>query len=267
MKFKTIFIVFNIIIIFSFVFIFFMPLFLLGWEYSQVFWEKNWPLALAFAAIIAALNVFFGMNRKLFSYLEQEDWPELIGYLEDLVYNRGKIRPQYIKLLVNTYMVTSNVAGIERLEKYLGEKKPLILERNALLFGVPHVLRNDASDMESYFGRLLTSRHVEGLDWIKWNHAFSLLLARRLGDADTEFRALVRSSSDTTIKLLSIYFLATVTDPSRDSENALVGEAKQYLKKRFTREKLARELESAKSDVHVVILSRLVDDAADWLYT
>jgi hypothetical protein len=184
MKFKTIFIVFNIVIVLSFLFIFFLPLALLGVEYSQAFWERNWPLAVVFVVIIGAMNAFFAGNWRLFSLLEKEDWPSLITYLEDRVYTKGRIRGQYIKLLVNTYMVSSNVSGIEKLEAHVGEKKPALLEKNALLFGVPHVLRNDGADMEAYFGRYLHSRKSESAEWIDWNFSFALLLERKLDDAD-----------------------------------------------------------------------------------
>lgn len=268
MKFKTIFIVFNVIIICSFLFIFFMPLALLGWEYSQVFWERNWVLAAIFIVIIAALNVFFGANWRLFSLLEKEDWPALVAYLEDRIFVKGRLYGQYIKLLVNTYMVSSNVAGIEKLEEYIRGKKPALLERNALLFGVPHVLRNDGADMERYFGTFLDSKRVESRDWVSWNYAFALLLEKKLPEADGRLRSLVADSRDAAVKLLSLYFVDTVSSGLHDmsAPDPLIEGGKASLKKKYTREKFARELENAKAEVHIVILSRLLDDAMNWLY-
>ncbi len=69
MKFKTIFILFNAVIIFSFLIIYFMPLMMLGWEYATVFWSKNWFLPLLFAGVLALLNTYFISNWKLFSLL------------------------------------------------------------------------------------------------------------------------------------------------------------------------------------------------------
>ena len=48
MKFKTIFILFNIVIIASFAIIFFMPLMMLGWDYTAIFWKNNWFLPIVF---------------------------------------------------------------------------------------------------------------------------------------------------------------------------------------------------------------------------
>ena len=66
MKFRTIFILFNVVIIVSFLFVFLLPLFLLGPESSLGFWKGNWYLALFFLALIAGLNAFFIVNRQTF---------------------------------------------------------------------------------------------------------------------------------------------------------------------------------------------------------
>ena len=77
MKFKTIFLLFNIIIVISFVFIFFMPVFMLGADYGITFWQKNWPLAIFFVLILAAFNGFFLSNWQVFSLIEAERWDSI----------------------------------------------------------------------------------------------------------------------------------------------------------------------------------------------
>jgi hypothetical protein len=268
MKFKSIFIVFNIIIVFSFLFIFFMPLALLGWDYTSVFWGKNWPLALVFVAIIGALNVFFALNWKIFSMLEREEWTQLASFLEERVYRKKSFRSQYVRILVNTYMVSSNVGGIERLEEAVRRDKPALLERNALLFGIPYVLKNDGAKMESFFAPFLPSKKVESRDWIAWDYSFALLVQKKPGEAAARLRELVRTSRDACIKLLSLYLIATTEGgkPADGTSDPVTTGVREYLKTKFPRDKLAKEIERAKGEVYVVILSRLLDDALDWLY-
>ncbi|NLJ47390.1 MAG: hypothetical protein GX430_12650, partial [Treponema sp.] len=62
MKFKTIFILFNAVVAFSFLFIFLFPLFILGGEYAVGFWKTNWFLGILFLVILGILNWFFLSN-------------------------------------------------------------------------------------------------------------------------------------------------------------------------------------------------------------
>ena len=114
MKFKFIFILFNILIIFSFLMIVILPIIVFDSEYAALFWKGKWYFSLVFIAVIAGLNIYFINNWKLFSYLENENWPGLIDYLEDQIYNKKKISKRRVLLLINTYLLHS---GIEKLEK------------------------------------------------------------------------------------------------------------------------------------------------------
>ena len=73
MKFKAIFVIFNLIILVSFLFIFLIPFFMLGWDYTQVFWTENWSVALVFVGVMAGLAILavqFGPQRLLCGELE-----------------------------------------------------------------------------------------------------------------------------------------------------------------------------------------------------
>ena len=52
MKFRLLFIIFNFVILASFLLIFLMPAFVLGWEYTSVFWSTNWPVGLVFLVVL-----------------------------------------------------------------------------------------------------------------------------------------------------------------------------------------------------------------------
>jgi hypothetical protein len=59
MKFRTIFWIFNIVLLISFLAVGFMPIPLLGWEVTQQFWGDYWYLFLAFLLGIVVINVLF----------------------------------------------------------------------------------------------------------------------------------------------------------------------------------------------------------------
>ena len=89
MKFKTIYILFNAVILLSFGFIFLMPLLLLGSDYFSLFVSKNWIAGALFLLTLIIINGYFLWNWKLFHLLETEDWRGLINLLENRVYEKG----------------------------------------------------------------------------------------------------------------------------------------------------------------------------------
>ncbi len=271
MKFRTIFVLFNVVIIISFLFVFLLPFFLLGGEYSLSFWKGNWYLALFFLALIAALNAFFLANRKVFTLVEREDWGALSAHLVDLIFAKKRYRATHVRLLVNAYLLQSNVDGIERLEAELSAKKPALLRSSALLFGVTRLLRNRPAEAEDFFAKYLEAREVQSRDWLRFDYAFSLVLQRRIVDALPILRE-GAGSRDAVLALLSAYLIgslgaAAVPEKEERAELLAFAEAaKARLAKRFGGPRWSREVERAKNEVHIVILSKLIDDAGAWLF-
>ncbi|MBL8967525.1 MAG: hypothetical protein JNG85_10965 [Spirochaetaceae bacterium] len=271
MKFRTIFILFNAVIVISFLFVFLMPFFLLGPEYSLSFWTGNWYLALIFVLLIGGLNAFFIANWKVFILVEREDWGALAAHLVDRIFTRKRYGGRHVALLVNAYLLQSDVEGIERLELELGEKRPELLRRNAVLFGVTRLLRNRPAEAEAFFARFLEAKDVENREWLRFDYAFSLVLQRKAAEALPRLRGGV-SSRDAVLSLLSAYLLGSLgaaaasTEAERAELVALADATKDRLKKRFPGQRWNREVERAKSEVHIVILSKLIDDAGRWLF-
>jgi len=263
MKFKTIFIIFNIVIIFSFIFIALMPLFILGYEYASVFWANNWILGLIFVLIIVFLNIYFGYNWQLFQLLESEDWPKLMEFLEGRLYNKKRVRDQYIRILINTYFVQSKVDEIEKLETFLSNEAPRQQRKHAVVLGIPKLLRNDPEEMEQYYGAFLGDKAVRGLEWIRWNYAFSLLLKGDNERVKQELLTLVSKTRNNIVFLLSVYLLSSMY--LQEGERQKVTEARNALKKRYTRESLDKEVHKHSDDLQVVIMLRLIDEAKEWL--
>jgi len=272
MKFRTIFILFNIVIVASFLFVFLLPLFLLGGDTSLAFWSGNWYLAIFFVALIAALNGFFLANRKVFVLVEREDWTALSAYLGERIYAKGIFKASHIRLLINAYLLQSNVDAIEKLEIELANKRPKLLRREALLFGVTRLLRNMPAEAEAFFARYLEAKEVESRDWLRFDYAFSLALQKRVSDALPFLREASRSR-DAILSLLGAYLLGTLgiaaatSEEERTEIRAEAEASRARLRKRFPGPRWSSEVERAKNEVHIVILSKLIDDAGRWLFS
>jgi hypothetical protein len=271
MKFRTIYILFNVVVVISFLFVFFMPFFLLGPGYSLEFWKSNWYLALIFLAVMAALNVFFLLNWKVFVLVEREDWPGLSAHLVDLIFNKKRYTGRHVALLVNAYLLQSDVEGLARLEAELSAHKPALLRKNALLFGVTRLLRNKPAEAEAFLLPYLEARDVDNREWLRFDYAFSLVLQRRFSQASPTLEEGLRAK-DAVLALLSAYLLGSLvfaaagTPEEKARLDALAASCKTSLRKRFPPQRWTKEVERAKAEIHIVILSKLIDDAGTWLF-
>lgn len=265
MKFKVIFALFNAVVVLSFLFIFLMPVFFLGWDYTQLFWSSNWILAAAFAAVMIGLNAYFLSNWKLFSYLESEDWHGLISYLEDRIYRKGRISRQHIRVLVNTYVVVANTDGIAALEEHLRERAPGYLPRFALHFGIPHLVRNDPQDIEEYYGQMRENPRCRDKSWIDWSYAFALMLQEKHREAKDVLRGLLNKAKNPILRLLTVYLMDAFSVSDNEVRN-LVVEEKRRLQSTYTWSQWEREVERNRGNLQVVVLSRLIRDASTWAF-
>ena len=271
MKFRTIYILFNVVVVISFLFVFLLPFFLLGPEYSLEFWKGNWYLALVFLLVIAALNVFFAANWKIFTLVEKEDWSSLSVHLVDKIFNKKRYSSRHVGLLVNAYLLQSDVEGIQRLENELAANRLDLLKRNAVLFGVTRLLRNRPEEASEFLKPFLDSKGAEAREWLRFDYAFSLALQKRFVEA-TPFLTEGLESKDAVLCLLSAYLvgsLAAASAATEDNQNELKARAeatRASLKKRFSNQRWNREVERAKGEIHIVVLSKLIDDAGRWLF-
>jgi hypothetical protein len=269
MKFRTIYILFNVVVVASFLFVFFLPFFLLGGEYSLAFWKTNWYLALVFILIIGGLNAFFLANWKIFTCVEREDWATLSAYLVDKIFTKKRYSSHHVTLLVNAYLLLGDVEGIGKLEAELASRRPELLRKNAVLFGVTRLLQNKPAEAEAFFKGYLEAKGVENRDWLRFDYAFSLVLERRVPEALPFLREGL-SSGDAVLSLLSAYLIgslgaAAAPEAEREELHKLSDATRSQIKKRFPGKKWEREVERAKGEVHIVILSKLIDDAGRWL--
>ncbi len=271
MKFRTIFILFNIVLVFSFCFIFFMPLFLLGSGYMADFWSKNWPLGGFFVLVLGVFNAFFLSNWKLFKLVEGEDWEALSSWLKRAMTEKGRINRRFVRLFVNASLLRSDMAAIEELEGLLGERKPRLLARDAVLFAAARLLKNDADATMAFVKPYVGSGGVDQPHWLSFYYAFSLILQKNPLDAVPVLTKLL-AQKDPVLALLAAYLLASLCAPGAEDEarremTEAAGKTKASLKARYNAEAWSRETEKAKSEVHIVILSKLIDEAGAWFFS
>ncbi|WP_319561930.1 hypothetical protein [Marispirochaeta sp.] len=262
MKFKVIFILFNVVILFSFFVIFFMPLAVLGWEYTREFWADNWYLPLVFFLIMGVLNLYFIRNWRLFSLLEREEWGGIIGYVLSRLEN-NHVRNQEVRMAINAALISSRLNTISKIEELLREKRPSAMPAFALSLGIPYLLNNDPPGAESYFREFLEIRG-EDRPWIVWCYGFSLLLQRRLEDAKIQFLSL-REEKTPILNLLTAYMLDTCAvqdEEAKQHQVALVA----GLRAKYSRADFMKLAEKARTSVHIVVLGKVLDEAIEWLF-
>ncbi|MBI9099716.1 MAG: hypothetical protein JEY91_14650 [Spirochaetaceae bacterium] len=261
MKFKSIFFLFNIVVIFSFSLIFVLPLILLSGSYSSVFWMDNWYLAGIFFILIAGLDSYFIINWKLFVFLEKEDWNNLTLYLEDKIYVQGQFRKQYIKLMINTSLAVSNLDKIDRLAKEIGDRKPKLMSRYALLLGIPLFLRNNTEEAVIFYGKYKDETDTRHKSWVKWVYAFSLIQESNKDMAQAVLLKIFESKTDDILEILTLYSLDSLSYTSESMNRTL----EQYREKYGSEKKWNTFLDSMRGkNIFILLLTGLLDEARKW---
>lgn len=271
MKFKSVFVLFNLVVAASFGFVFAMPFLALGSEYAWGFWAGHWPVAAALAALLAGVDAFFFANRRLFALLEGEDWPGLCHYLEGRVVGKGRWSPRLVRLLANSYLVMSDPASVVALEAKAASARPSLLDKNALVFAVARILSKDHAGAASFLAARRASGKAEEPEWVDFYFGFASLLARDFESAASALEPLSRTAKDALVVALSAGFLSgslakalpEKADSLRSSADAARARVKAKLRDRAAWD---REVERSKAEMHVVVLSKTVAEAAAELY-
>ncbi|MDR1625591.1 MAG: hypothetical protein LBT33_03545 [Spirochaetia bacterium] len=268
MKFKTIYFFFNAILVVSFTVIFFMPFFMLGWDYVKVFWTQNWYLPLVFFLTVAVLNAYFLSKWKLFSLLESENWKEASQYLERRIYEKNSSSRQAVRILINTCIVLADIVALARLSRHIAENKPRLFAVFALDLGVPYIIRGDPAMMEAYFEKALRNPRVRKRDWLRWNLAFARMAGGGYADREKvreELSLLAKKEEDPLLVLLSVYLLDKSAEKG-DDEARLIAGVCSSLKGKYTREAWVKTVGRSRNTLMGLVLSKLADEAEKWLF-
>jgi len=262
---KAIFLLLNAVLGVAFLVIFLTPLFLVGGDWFSMFWTRNWPIAVVFAVTLAAIDTYFMLNWKLFTGLEKESWTEVAAFLEERILRKGWITAGRVRLLLNTYLVTSNTDGILALEAHLAQKRPGFLGRFSLPFGIPHLLARDPAASEAWFRTQLDRPRLADRDWTRWNHAFCLLQAKRRDEARAALGDLVDQVPDPVLLLLPVQLLEAIPQPDVAAQ-ARAAARRDSLRSAHTPSSIQKAIERSSANIQVVVLSRLLQDATQWLF-
>ncbi|RPJ09061.1 MAG: hypothetical protein EHM28_02595 [Spirochaetaceae bacterium] len=265
MKFKIIFLLFNIVLLFSFVFIFLSPLFIFGEETFTFLLKENYYIAIIFSVFLIFFNIYFFKNWKFYSYLEREDWNALIAFLEETILRKGKLRKSYIKVFLNATIVTSQIGKIQELERLLAVKKPAIIRQYSTQFSIPYLLGGKPEDAESFFASLLSQAGTCDRDWIRWNLAFSLLQQNKTDQAQKELSGILEARPEFPVVLLTLYMLESYSARDKNVEQIVANEKEQY-RKSMTPGKWTQLKSSRKQNIESLILSQILSDAAAWFF-
>ncbi len=268
MKFKTLFLLFNVIILVSFAFIFLMPLPVLGWEYALSFWGQNWGIAVLFVALLAGIDVYFFSQWRLFSLLEREDWSGLRALLETELKKKGSLGPQKTRIFLNACLIGQNPGRISELRDQYLAKKVRFVPKVALSLGLPLVLEGKAEAIEGFFGPLAESRKT-GPDgpWIRWCLAFGRLLNQDVEGARSLLEGGLKDAKQPLLQLLSLYLLDNLKSGNPDVRE-LVEKERPALAARLTSKEWTAHIDALKERVILVLfMEKLIGEARQWLET
>jgi hypothetical protein len=267
MKFKALFVIFNIVLLFSFLTIFLLPFFILDPGFMAGFWAKNWYFGALFVAVMGVVNVAFALNWKTLSYLEREDWPGLAAYLERDAFDRNRLSARKARLLCDSLLLLGDFDTLRRLEDELRPRKPRLLASLSVRFAAAYLLSSDYARVEA-----VTAPGSSGADrdWLCFYAAFSRNMQSRFGEASRAMIDLVAQAREPIVQALAGFLCAgTLARNAADLAEELdrsAESAKSLVLASFTKKKWLEHVEDRKSETYVVILSKLIDESTAWLF-
>jgi len=256
MKFKSIFWLFNGVVVLALVIFGVASFLLFGRDYAAVYWGNMWIVAVLFVVLIAVLDFYFVRNWKLFDLLEQEDWPALLAWLEDRIYVRGQFKRPYANLLINTALSVSNIDAVKKLETEVRQRKPELLKHLGVALGIPVLLSQDSEAVKAYFGPLADDARTHRRDWARWCRAAAA------GSDGLEELADLLEAKDLSVRLLAYDELNRGPHELPEAVSASMNDAASELKGQLEGESGERRLTRSREDhLMAVVLTARVNEA------
>ncbi len=165
MRFKSIFWLFNIVVLVALLLFSGLTFFLFGQEYAAVYWKNFWLVAVLFLLVVGGLDFFFVRNWRLFHLLESEDWPALLAWLEEIIYSRGRLNRLYANLLINTALSVGNYEAVQRLEAQVRRRKPQLIRTLGVSLGIPLLNAGNAAAVIDFYGPLADDPKIQNRSW------------------------------------------------------------------------------------------------------
>jgi len=262
-KLKTIAIIFNALIIVSFLFVFVMPAIFLGWDYAGVFWSGNWYLVVVFLLVLGTLNLYFFRNWRLFRALEEEDWSSVIEVLAARIARRPTVGS--VRMYCHACVLTSQQDRIVRLESDLTDRRPGIVPKLVMVLAIPHLLSGDGTVVRTYFERYRGTVGGDTGAWIEWGYAFGLMLEKRFDEAQATLDSVAHDLKPGLLMGLSAYLLDAWSPADTDAPDR-IREFRETIRSRYSQTAWKRLVDRERSELHVLVLGNLLTDVERWLY-
>jgi hypothetical protein len=160
------------------------------------------------------------------------------------------------------------------LENKTAIAKPAAVERNALIFGAARILSRNYGAAARFFSEHAAAgkeKRSPCLPWLNLYHAYALLLDGQYASAAESFKVLARSCPDRLAAGLAAYFLAEHLMKALPGQvydlSGAANEGRERVRASLPkRAAWDRELAKIETEVHGVLLSRYMGNAAVWLY-
>ncbi|MDR0451609.1 MAG: hypothetical protein LBH15_01040 [Treponema sp.] len=271
MKFGVVVVLSNAILFAFILLILFLPVVILGPQNAGIFWKGAWPAGVFFLLVLVAMNVFYALNFRLYYLLEREDWPALARYLEKRIIDEGRYHSFGVRLLSNAYLLLSDSEGLANLENKVAAAKPALLEKLALIFGAGRIIRKDYTGAARFFADRLACPNASGGEWLPWYEGFALLLDSQYAAAADRLSGLARDAKDPVVTALSAWILGQALAPALPEQSGDFAILSEQCRKRVRgifprRAAWDRKTEAIQDEIHAVLISKYLEDTADWLY-
>ncbi|MEM5948866.1 hypothetical protein WKV44_09970 [Spirochaetia bacterium 38H-sp] len=264
MKFKILFIVFVGLIIFSSLVLLFLPFGVLGSDYAFSFWSSNWYLLLLLAVLLIVLVVFYTKNRRMFSYLEEENWDNLLVLLYDSIINKNKLKYDDIKLFILLSVLKNRFDYISELSLLLSHK-PVLKDAFCIELGLPYIKSQDPDIIIPYYKDITVKQKGRLRDWAGWFYIYGILLTGDYTLAKQELLSLLSYARESIVVLLALYNLNAFSGTDKEIAD-FVSKHKKSFKEDVKKEKIFKLIEKEKADIYVLMMSGLIQDSVEWIF-
>jgi hypothetical protein len=260
MRFKSIFWLFNIVVFVAMILIAGVSILILDQSSIGLFWSNMWILLLVFLILISLLDFYFIRNWKLFNFLELEDWPGLLGWLEERIYIKGQLNRIYSNLLINTALSVSNMDALHKLETEVRQRKPELFRSLGVSLGIPVLLKQNWPEVADYFSPLADDLKTKHRDWARWCRAAAVQ-----GNGIDELLELA-GGKDASIIILSAQMLSQFSGSLTGEQCIELEQIKKHIVDSMRGSAEERQLQRSREDhLMAVVLSSRVDRALEEL--
>lgn len=268
MKLKVLIIIFNAALLTIFFTALSFSFFTAGTEFIGSFFKNYWIFVLFFTILFLGMNIFFIGNWKLINALEAEDWPALSLYLETEIFENHHLTAKKVRLLCEISILLGDFEILKRLERVLEDRKPEYIKSLASRFAAAKLLANDYQGLADFMAHIdVSSRNTSA--WIPFYDAFSAQMLKRYREAAEKFSRMIETEQEPLVRLLGIYFMAcglyNYLGIDKDDLNKRIEKEKGKLKK-YSLQHWKKYVQKEKQNVHVLVLTKAIDDALIWLF-